>query len=145
MRLNGWQRLWVVLSCVWLAFALVQFAKSVPGEETAKRNAEAKATAELRAPDKQKSLDCLLERGPLPSYDDYVACDVKARDLSPAEQVALRQRIVALLPEAKADLRSAQLEMLGFYLLIWFVIVLLMYAMGWIAAWVVRGFRHKAA
>ncbi|MFX1678035.1 hypothetical protein PV762_02280 [Mitsuaria sp. CC2] len=144
MKLNGWQRLWVVLSAVWLAFTLVGFSKEVPGDQSARRNAEAQATSELRAPDQKRALDCILERGPLPNYDEHVACEIKSRDLTPAEQRSLQQRIAELLPEAKSALRGTQVQMLAAFLGLWLVGILLLYGLGWIAAWVVRGFKQKA-
>lgn len=146
MRLNGWQRLWVVLAAVWLLALAWQFFRLVPGEDSARRNARYKALSEIRATDFGKLVDCMTQLGE-PTYDLdaplYQRCDEQSRGLSAAESVKLRQRIEELLPQTKRDLLGVQLQFAALHIGAWVASVALLYGMGWVAAWVRRGFRRE--
>lgn len=148
MKLNGWQRLWVVFAAVWLLVCGVQFFKTVPGEETARRNARAEALSELPDRDFDRMTECMKNTGTNTLDLDnlyYQYCDVYSRRLTPDQKLKLDQRIAELLPSAKHGLLDVQTQYLGIFLGVWLVCIALVYGVGWVAAWVLRGFRNKAS
>jgi len=140
VRLNGWQRLWCVLSVV-LAVVIGRDAYlHVPTADKIRRDAALEA---LRtSPD-----------SPIPPFPDQVAackrnagtdierkkCDPPAP--TPEETAAYDREIQIGEDHIKNGLRTEQFQQLAEAGALWLLVVIAIYAAGWTVGWVFRGFR----
>ena len=137
-RLNGWQRLWLVITglgllyAVW--FALADGAKyyGLKGEVLLEFDRpECKAVIEMPAGNKLRPEPGLDN----PCWNLYlyrsIYTDARSNSHAYAEHMASLQR-------------SRALETFVFTLIVWFVSVSLLYLAGKIVGWVLRGFFPKS-
>jgi hypothetical protein len=158
MRLNGWQRLWVVLSGLYFlavcTFAVLTFPD---GESLSRESANLAVEIALQAQGKsaQTAGD---QRALLNAMRDleYGAARVRAEAYGDLSDTELIQRIRAkwegqanfapLNEKLRRDTKRIRDRRFNFALqaLVWWIIpVLMVYALGWATAWVVRGFQNK--
>lgn len=137
MRLNGWQRLWVVSSLLMGLYLACIEARVYPD----------------MAPVAVESFQ---------DVDTFEAsmqlCDAFKNVATPAQRAACREKFVKPAPErymarenyrlrvaAYQSLGHERRQFVGLVLMIWLTTCAALYAGGWLVAWVARGFRKPAA
>ena len=159
MKLNGWQRLWVVFTVAWtLAVCLVGYANwprptdylraLEAGEETRERLASqsaAKPTVSNEAPGSSRPPDLDAEGNPLPprtvtrTVNELIAAGAIPRGEEESTEAALA-RLVERLDSERQALRDDRVEHAGVTLMAWAIPPALLYALGLAVGWVRRGF-----
>lgn len=143
MKLNGWQRLWVIATVAWFVAVLVEAISTMP--TAAKYRATWLAFARAEAPSmvvKPSAFSACLERAaasqPAKKYDALFSCE----EPSPTPQDRARYAEVIATGEAEIsnDLLTNQAKHAGGMLLAWIVPSLLLYGLGLLVRWVARGF-----
>lgn len=143
-RLNGWQRLWVALSVVWLLTVAAFTVALMP---------KASDYASRRLYDSIDAVGRHLERdNPSYRYEGARATRTKYTDLSDDEVLAkLHERY-----KGKVDFQTIEMEyrrkidrlpterakMVGTAFLVWLIPAATVYGLGLTVAWIIRGFRQ---
>ena len=157
LRLNGWQRLWVVAASLYFVvvcgFGVYAFpdGNSLETERTnfaVELALRAQVDAARTAGDERAELNALrdLKKG---------AAQVRSETYGDLANIELMQRIrakfdgkvdfKALDEKARLDTERLRDDRLKFLLLTvawWIVPALALYALGWATGWVIRGFRR---
>ena len=157
LKLNGWQRLWVVAASLYFVvvcgFGVYAFpdGSSLEAERAnfaVELALRAQVDAARTAGDERSELNALrdLKKG---------AAQVRSEAYGDLANVELMQRIrskfdgkvdfKALDEKVRLDTERLRSDRFGFLLLTvawWIVPVLALYALGWAAGWVIRGFRR---
>lgn len=143
-RLNGWQRLWVALSVIWLlvvaAFTIALWSSASDYEHR-------------RLDDSIDAVGHYLEReNPSYRYEGAWATRTKYNDLSDDQLLARLhdeykgkvdfQPIETEYRRKLDRLPTERAEAVGVALLVWFVPAAAVYALGLTVAWIRRGFRQ---
>ncbi len=129
-KLNGWQRLWLVLSAVWLVVFLCLVVDRFP-------TTDPKVIADLKSPDSQ-SLRDLPQGFKLDEFPDRnTPCRALAlfrfSHTSQVRTVADYQRVV------RREQIITALNIVAAYV----VSIVVVYVFGWSVGWIIQGFRKK--
>lgn len=146
-RLNGWQRLWIVLAVVWLigasAFAVMQF----PTEQkwrAAWRLHTYERTKELQQPVAEIEEHCRKSSSEANYILDFSKCMDASRLQYQNAKTHYKDQTKWLYDEGERrvgeDLPREQLKTIGFSIALWIVPLLALYALGLGVAWVRKGF-----
>lgn len=136
-RLNGWQRLWVLISLLLAVLTIWAGVDSWRNEETITgwHNSTVRSL--------QKTLDAKVAGKDLSSTKDhysYFGAELSVTELK--EKIATENsehaETIKGLPAAK---RNAVIS----GILLWAGACVILYVMGWLIGWIYRGFRPKAA
>jgi hypothetical protein len=156
MKLNGWQRLWVVVSTMYmvvLALFVVpdfptpskilhraQFYDELPQESLARLiRADASSTPSTgTGRNLSYELFCDDSRDVVLAANNHKLCF--RSDVTETERTMITQQYNALLKRAT---RSERLGRLGYMFLVWVVPCVVLYGVGTATGWVLRGFRHS--
>jgi hypothetical protein len=174
-RLNGWQRLWIVISVLYLlpivAVAIItwptapttwhrdEFITRMPAELRAhvdaaydseyawnKHHYPGETKLEAKKPPKGKDAPLppgfVLLSAPV-SFPNGAVLDVRAAKEGDAQSDARVAR--AYWAVVEAEVRATRWTMVWQMALVWLAPCLTLYALGWAAAWVRRGFRNNAS
>ncbi len=143
-RLNGWHRLWLALSVIWLLAVAAFTIAFIP---------KASDYGSSRLYDSINAVNRHLEReDPTRGQEAAWTTRSKYSDLSD-EEVLVRlhdkykgkvdfQSIETEYRRKIARLPTERTEVVGIALLAWLVPVTVVYALGLTLAWIIRGFRH---
>jgi len=156
IRLNGWQRLWIVLSILYLIPVVGLAIVFWPMPETTWHRDEfiAQMPAELRQKvvgayaSKWKREEVLKSKKASPPYPDGFIPDPiefpngALIDTHAAVMQKDMERVAAAYwAVVESNTRNARREMAWQMALVWAIPCFTLYAVGWAAAWVRRGFR----
>lgn len=148
MRLNGWQRLWLVTSGLILVVSLGAALREMPTKQD--KTAFWQRAVELEAPapplNSEIYATCMKRLGA--TVGDITKGQRCAEEAtvprSPAGQERYEQ-IQRNLDESLAALPEVQRNYVLGALLLWAVLSAGLYAVGWLIAWIARGFRKAEA
>ncbi len=155
MRLGGWQRLWVVFSCVWLlvvGFFIFLVMPQIGARETFEcYETHRLISASETSGDKSRTLEELRKlRSEIRSEIRRRHCAGKNRDELRSEirraQELHGERIDFGNMESKwqaqiTERRRAQAKSVIAGLSVWVASIAIVYVIGWAIGWVTRGFR----
>lgn len=148
-KLHGWQRLWVVLSVLWV-LAMAFKATADPPSKERDRDFWLNS-ALLEVPEmKVKPWDTYACRDKIDKEkhaNPYLAqLECEQASVNPTKEV--KDRFDLAILRGEKDIADSYPEKYIHYYGVWaaicFVPVILLYAAGWVVAWVVRGFRKQA-
>ena len=140
-RLNGWQRLWVVVAALLLPIAAGMIAKDYPTEADWRKQGEASITfAAITGEIVRIEKDCENRFGLLTAgADDCIKAEKPRID---ELRTAARTALDIAQAEWESELRAERQWVIGRGLLLWWVAPsIALYALGLALAWVRRGFR----
>jgi hypothetical protein len=155
LRLNGWQRLWVVFSGLTAMCAVLVAASFWPKSEKTELRAIYAIELALQVAF-EKARDAGNQRDELNALRAMAAgaATVRARDFSDTPANVLIQKLRPTLkdtPQEDAyiqrefedlkELRAEKLRLILYSLTAWLCISTVVYCVGWSIAWVRRGFR----
>jgi hypothetical protein len=130
ISLNGWQRLWV-LACLGMALAVAMFAaERITTEDEVTSWHEAKTSYFER---KIKEARAGVKPSPM---NIYLGTDESAEELL-RQQAAENKSYASTIEHLPAE----QLKKLSAFALAWAVGCVILYVLGWLVAWTIRGFR----
>ncbi|KPX83673.1 Uncharacterized protein ALO59_01895 [Pseudomonas amygdali pv. mellea] len=143
LSLNGWQRLWIV-ACVALLIALGALAYN--GNFPTESRIRQQHSWELA--DLQNQLECLRlnpqkAQQPRQNITDQI---LSGQPCLAEDGIRTKQKIDESnkrFEDKLSHLLSLQIESVGWIGAGWLIGCALLYALGALVAWVIRGFRHK--
>lgn len=130
VRLNGWQRLWV-LACLGMALTFVMFAAGQITTEDQVTSWHEAQTSYFES--KIKEARAGVKPSPL---NRYVGTDSTAEELLSQQEVENKSYAHRI-----EHLPAEQLKKVSAFALAWVVCCLVLYVLGWLVAWTIRGFR----
>ncbi len=140
-RLNGWQRLWLLVSVIYFLLVVSLTALLLPKKSDYLRtrvydtiNLIIKNIPELRGSYAYQIRDAYPELS-----DDDVVKRIHSKFKGQVDFSSIEDEYNARL----AKLPSAQAEAFGIGFLFWIVPVALTYLLGWAIGWVIKGFRRN--
>ena len=155
MKLNGWQRLWVVASIIYMIvlalFGVIvfptpgkilhhaQFYDELPKESQSKVIRADASTIPSTGTGRDLSYELFCDD---PRYVVVTANNHKLcfrSDVTETEKTMIVQQYHQLLQRAT---RSERIEMLGYMFLIWIIPCIVLYALGMATGWIRRGFKQ---
>ncbi len=143
-KLNGWQRLWVVLSAIYLlAVGIVTTLVFMPKEELIKRAWAYDLIDVVRDHDtslRSKTTGGILNQYSDLSYDEIISRVQKKH--SKPNMIAEYTVINKKYEDRLANLGKEKIKGVSIGFLFWLVPVILVYVLGLAAGWIYRGFRQ---
>jgi hypothetical protein len=149
--LNGWQRLWLIASLLWLVGVPALFGASFPTEEKWEmeswvRSNESSST--YKAITEEIQAVCRRRSEQSGELLDYAHC-MDANQTSYQSAInRSREEAARVREEANIRIRDVllteQIKHVGLAVLIWLVPVGIAYLLGVTAAWVIQGFRSTS-
>lgn len=163
-RLNGWQRLWVLASVLYMiAVSVVVVAVFPTQAEVMERwRSEQIAEAQRRRLSEEEAMECLRSQGLVPNDDGVLPEEkesfdefFKSKGLSDEHGQLQRLTYMQLAlvvdtsvnkrnEEILASLGAVQLRLVAAAVSLWLVPCLALYALGWSIGWVSHGFRKPS-
>jgi hypothetical protein len=147
-RSNGWQRLWLVASALWvivvLWYAIPEFATEARWMETARQRAYARQ-GEFQRGNEQTYRTCLSLNAKL-GDDMQSECSSYSPDKQHFKeqiQFVYDNEIRSAQESVSRDLIGTQLIELVAYAGVWAISSIALYALGLLIAWIRRGFRNS--
>ena len=134
--MNGWQRLWVLSSVIYLALVALVTLVTLPGKSSVDG---VKVLRHLS----DHSLEVLAaaKNAQIRHEEDGGSVYYEAEGLNPSEAAALKADSASA---AAGALREMRLHSLGLAVAAWIVPCIVIYAFGFGVAWVRRGFKRRA-
>ena len=142
LKLNGWQRLWVMISMIWLMVVTGFTVANLP-QKYSIIDSWAVATYVVGT---GKSLDAAS----LDNIPPRATLNKIRKDIAKAQERYLTTNMGGQVDFSKVnDTHSRQLEeiklnqakIVGYGVSIWLSTILVLYLFGWSAGWVIRGFK----
>jgi len=145
-QLNGWQRLWVLVGVIYLVVIAIVTISVVPKRSQLISGWAYDAVDLIKAHEKVDSSNWTLRKGVFGDASDEEIVTKITTGAAKTEDKDWRIKVKEL--EAKHTKRldgllGEQLRAVGIAILVWFVPVVLLYALGYGVGWVYRGFRNR--
>jgi hypothetical protein len=149
--MNGWIRLWVLVSATWLVAVFIYLVQQFPTEKTEPglRDDMTKESYRLNST-KATALfnNCLADFPGEEQANERNTCMNRAKiDYERLSKIA-QDEFLERLQQNKAfvteHILSSQLSALGVAFILWVIPVCVIYLLGVSVAWVTRGFRNKS-
>jgi len=146
MKLNGWQRLWVLFSVLWLIVVMGFTVATLP-KESQILDRWAYATLE-KIRDSDESLKKYSMWDLEKAYADIPREELieKAQAKYSSSEKGLKidfERINKRYKNQLGELTTNQAKSAGLGVAVWLGTILVVYILGWSVGWVIRGFKPK--
>lgn len=133
-RLNGWQRLWVLVSCLLGAVAAVLIVDGIETERQLTTWYKADKVMQSMEIEHIQKKDAGIEPRSIYDTSDKTVAEVDERSKETDQRY---QRDLL-------DLPGKQFKHVATGIGIWLGLCVSLYVMGWLIGWVIRGFRPNA-
>lgn len=141
-KLNGWQRLWIVYALVIAAVIAGSVYRTWPDESLADSLARRDAEEWYSHSMEEAITACVTRMSAQDFRAAYHECKSQVEKVS--DPVAVIQKKTAeFAPVEFNQIKADQLMRLLVSIGVWFGLVFGAYFIGWVAAWIVRGFNPK--
>lgn len=138
-KLNGWQRLWIVGCVVWTCVSLFSALKDFP--TAASYRAIWKRFADADVPEIQRQRTALLRCNEEGGAGAASKCLIQFPPVSRVDQDRYDSVLQKGEDSIRTELASQQFTFAWVFCAYWLIPCLLVYGIGMVVSWVVRGFR----
>lgn len=144
--LNGWQRLWVVIGLIFLLLTGLLLIEDIPTQEKVYRSWANETIEHTLKLEEFKSLSLWQVRSKYSDYSDQVIIE-KIQYKFGAKDGEYALDFSAINTNHQSQLNNLfqnQIKSVGKYLDIWAIVMGVIYVLGWLVGWVIRGFKGNA-
>jgi len=139
-RLNGWQRLWVLVSVIYFLFAVSFIVLFLP-KKSDYLSTRVHETIDLtikNVPELRSSYVYQVRDAYGDLSDDEVVKRIHSKFKGQIDYSKIEEEYATRL----AKLSSEQIKAVGTGFLLWLVPVVFIYLLGWAIGWVIKGFKR---
>jgi len=144
LKLNGWQRLWVVVSLLYLIAVVIFTIALMPKRSDRQQVWVSQTINAVRVVDKSVDYPYEVRNAFKDLSDDELVRRLQAKYSKAPYNLEFRS-IDERHEKSLQDLSKDQAKSMGLGLLAWIVPSVVLYMLGWSIGWIYRGFQSRSA